>query len=259
MSDGTVHETMDEAHPHVLLVTLDKPPVNVLTEDIQEQLRKICDGIRERHDVRCMIITGGGDNAFIGGGDVRYLATRDADTVLQRSAVAHQTFQSLRNCVVPVIAAVNASAIGSGVCVAASCDIVVASEKARFALPEIDVGAMGGGRQLLEHMPDKVMRYMVMTGDRVDAHYMEKHGFVHQVVAQHQVLEAAYRIADRIAGKSPHLMRLKKQAVQLTGTMTLAEGFTVEQLLSAIALSHPDAREAALAILEKRKPVWSDR
>src|SRR5207244_5880639 len=121
--------------------------------------------------------------------------------------------------------AVNGYALGGGLVMVAQCDIVVAAETATFGLPEINVGVMGGTKHLARIVPEKVMRWMALTGNRVDAAFLQRLGAIYKVVAKEQVLDAALAVADEICAKSPAAVRLMKEVINLTEPMDLDNGY----------------------------------
>lgn len=257
MNDGAVHAVASPEHPGVLLVTIDRGPVNALSLAQFRRIRDLFSSIDELHpDARCVVLTGSG-KMFSAGADVKELAERTTESQMARSIVSRSSFDAIRRCPIPVIAAINGPAVGAGVVVASCCDIILASEAATFSLPEILVGVMGGTRHMARLVPDKIVRYLALTGRRVDARYLEKFGGIHEVTSADALLPSAFALAADIAKNSPSAVRLMKEAINLTEDMPLNEGYRVEQLFTTLASSMPDSKEAALAFLEKRKPVWS--
>jgi len=157
---------------------------------------------------------------------------------------------------VPVIGAINGPALGGGLAIVAQCDVIVAAETATFGLPEIDVGVMGGTKPLARMVPEKVMRWMALSGQRVTAAYLERLGVIHQVVPREKLLETALAAADEICAKSPAAVRLMKEVINLTEHMNLDDGYHVETYATAIISTHPDSKEAARAFKEKRPGVY---
>lgn len=243
-------------HPHVLLITIDRPPVNAMSLQAHGQLLAALRSVEADDGIRCVVLTGAGDRAFVAGGDVGELGAMDSASALVRTRVIRQVFDAIRRNPVPVIAAVNGHALGSGLVMVSQCDIIISAETATFGLPEINVGVMGGTKHLARIVPEKVMRWMSLTGNRVDAHYLHKLGVVQQVVARDQVLQAALKAADDICGKSPASVRLMKEVINLTESMNLDDGYHVETYATAIIKTHPDSMEAARAFKEKRPPAF---
>lgn len=249
-----------EAHPdhrHVLVATIDRPPVNAMGLALMRQMRDFFANVQETHpSARCIVLTGAGRN-FCGGADLKEMSVRTTEIYLGRSVVSRGMFDAIRRCQIPTVAAVNGAAIGAGVVIASCCDIVLASEAASFALPEVLVGVMGGARHMARMVPDKVVRYLALTGRRVDARTLATHGGIQEVTSPEALLPSAMALAADISQNSPSAVSLMKEAINLTEDMPLTEGYRVEQLFTTLASSMPDSMEATRAFLEKRKPVWS--
>ncbi len=246
-----------EGHPGVMHVVIDRPPVNAITLAAYREILGIFSTIADDPDVRCVVLSSACERAFIGGSDVNELKKLAPASAVDRSRTARRCFEAVRHTPVPVIAAVNGPAYGSGLAIVSVCDVVVCSERARFALPEINVGVMGGTKHLTRLVPLQMMRWMAFTGAKVDGHTLARIGSVHSVVPEDQLLAAAFAIADDIAAKSPAAVRMMKEAMDLTEEMDLGAGYHAEQLCTAIISSHPQAKEAASAFLEKRKPDFT--
>jgi len=259
MEDGDLLVESPSGHPGVLLVAIDRPPVNALSLTQFRRLGALFSSIGETHpDANCVVLTGSGPT-FSAGADVKELAERTTEGQIVRSVISRGAFDAIRRCPVPVICAVNGPAIGAGVVIASCSDIIIASDTATFSLPEILVGVMGGTRHMARLVPDKIVRYLALTGRKVDVRYLERFGGVHQITAPEDLLPAALALADDIAKNSPSATRLMKEAINLTEDMPLNEGYRVEQLFTTLASSLPDSKEAALAFVEKRKPSWSSK
>lgn len=251
-----IKQTRPQEHPNVLLVTIDRPPINAMSLAAHRELLAALRSVEADPDIRCVVLTGAGDRAFVAGGDVSELGAMDAASALERTRVIRQVFDAIRRNPVPVIAAVNGHALGGGLVMVSQCDIVFAADTATFGLPEINVGVMGGTKHLARIVPEKVMRWMALTGNRVDAAYLQRLGVVQQVLPRAQVLPAALQAAGEICAKSPASVRLMKEVINLTESMNLDDGYHVETYATAIIKTHPDSAEAAQAFREKRPPVF---
>lgn len=251
-----VHARRAPGNPQVLVLTIDRPPRNAMSLETHRELLAALRASDDDPQVRCVVLTGAGEKCFVAGGDVGELGAMDADSALVRTRVIRQVFDAIRRHRVPVVGAINGHALGSGLVMASQCDILVAAETATFGLPEIDVGVMGGTRHLARIVPEKVMRWMALTGGRMDAAALQRLGVVQLVLPREQVLPAAVDIAAGIAAKSPAAVRLMKEVINLTESMSLDDGYHVETYATAIISTHPDSKEAAAAFREKRPAVY---
>jgi enoyl-CoA hydratase len=160
---------------------------------------------------------------------------------------------------VPVIAAVNGPALGAGIAICASADIVIASERAVFALPEITVGMLGGGSHLARLIGPQRMRLSYYTSERLSAAEMYRLGGVARVVPHERLADEAMAIARDIASKSPLAVRLAKQALNRVEDLPLKEGYRLEQDYTMRLGLFEDTKEAMDAFLEKREPKFKGR
>jgi enoyl-CoA hydratase/carnithine racemase len=162
-------------------------------------------------------------------------------------------------CRKPVIAAINGAALGAGLGVAASCDILFASEKASVGLPEIDVGLLGGGRHTMRLFGHSLARRMMLTGYRVSGAELYRLGVVEACVAPDQLMETTLGLAREIASKSPIAIKLAKHTLNAIEEMTLRDGYRFEQNMTGELSKTEDSKEAMLAFVEKREPVFTGR
>lgn len=246
-----------EVADHIGLVTMDAPPVNAQNAQFNEELAYVFDCISDRSDVRVAILTGAG-KVFSAGADMR--ARGNLDDVGERwqhNRRARESYHSVRECTKPVIAAINGAALGAGLAVAASCDILVAVEEAVLGLPEIGVGLLGGGRHAQRLFPHSTLRRMMLTGYRVPGPELYRLGVVEACVPRSELIAKAREIAEEIATKSPFAIRLAKQSLNVIEDLSLRDGYRYEQNMTAQLSGHPDSKEAMAAFHEKRKPKFS--
>jgi len=247
----------DTENPGVRIVTMARPPVNALSIEMSRELDRLFRGFHADRGLRCVILTGEGERLFSAGADVKEISRRTTEIAIERSVVFRSTFDAIRQCPVPTIAAVNGLAIGAGLVIASCCDIVLAEESVEFSLPEVLIGVMGGARHATRFMSDKLVRYLAFTGERISARELKSLGEVREVLPRSALMPRAKAIARGIASRSPSSVRLMKEAINLTEDMSLNDGYRVEQLFTTLATSLPDAREASLAFIEKRPPNFA--
>jgi enoyl-CoA hydratase/carnithine racemase len=249
-----------EVQDYIATVTLDNPPVNAF--DSEWPLQETFDAMGERDDVRVVIITGAGTRAFCAGADVKRAAAAappGPGSGAGGSRRARENFNALVDCEVPVIGAINGPALGAGLAIAASCDYLIASERAVFGLPEIDVGLLGGARHFMRLFPQQVTRRANFTGLRIDAQEAYRLGAVVRVVPPDQLMEAALEDARLIAAKMPRGVKMAKAALNVIEQLDLKNGYRYEQTQTAILVRTEDAMEAKRAFAEKRPPRFTGR
>jgi enoyl-CoA hydratase len=170
-----------------------------------------------------------------------------------------EAFAAIYDSALPVIAAVRGVAVGTGVALAGSCDLVVAAEGARFSLPEIGVGVMGGAKHLSRLVPQGVVRRMHYTADLVPAEELVQYGGIVRIVPSEQLEQAATELAQRIARHSPVAIKIAKRSLNQIEFMDLKSGYQFEQGLTAELSAYDDAKEAVSAFFERREPQYTGK
>lgn len=249
-----------EIDAHVAVLTMDAPPVNALSKKLSDELTMVLDWISETDDVRAVVLTGAG-KAFCAGADLKGRAEviKGPGDLSAHSRRTRECFHAIRECAKPVVVAINGAALGSGLAIAASCDILVASEKAFMGLPEIDVGLLGGGRHAMRLFSHSRLRRMMLSGYRVDAQELLRMGVVEACTSAEELMPTALGIARAIASKAPLASRLAKQTLNAIEDMSLRDGYRYEQDMTAQIGKSEDAKEAQAAFREKRQPVFKGR
>lgn len=244
----------------VAIVTIDNPPVNAHSLQVLTELSHVFDTLSDNENVRVAVLTGQG-KIFCAGADIKARAGRTPapGDHWQNSRIAREAYHSIMECQKPVIAALNGPALGGGLAIAASCDILVASEKACLGLPEINVGLLGGGRHAQRLFSHSRLRRMMLTGLRVFGEELYRLGVVEEVTAPEGLMDCAMSIANEIAEKSPVAIKLAKHALNQIEEMTLRDGYRFEQTMTGEVSKSEDSKEAMKAFVEKRKPVFSGR
>ena len=245
---------------HVATLTMNAPPVNALTRTLNDELTMALDRISEMDEVRAVVLTAAG-KIFCAGADLKGRADviKGPGDLPAHSRRTRECFHAIRECAKPVVVAINGAALGAGLAMVASADILVASEKAQLGLPEVDVGLLGGCRHAMRLFPHSRLRRMAMTGMRVDGAELYRMGIVEACVAPEALMATAMEIARTIAAKSPVSTRMGKHALNTIEDMSLRDGYRYEQDMTAIIAKTDDAKEAQAAFREKRAPVFQGR
>jgi enoyl-CoA hydratase/carnithine racemase len=244
----------------IATVTISNPPVNAQNDLSQEELIFTMDCLSDQDDVRVVILTGEG-RAFCAGVDIKARAGKTWEQGARRrnQRSARESYHSVRECTKPVIGAINGAALGAGLAIVASCDILIASEVAAVGLPEVTVGLMGGCRHAMQLFGRSNVRRMMLTGDRVDGKELLRLGIVEACVPPDQLMTTARTLAMRMAGHSPLAAQLAKQSLNNIEQLSLRDGYRYEQEMTLQLARTEDAREAMLAFVEKRAPVFVGR
>lgn len=242
---------------HIAVVTMDHPPVNAQNAQFNVEMAYAFDMLSDRRDARVVVLTGAG-KIFSAGADLKARPDRSQPGERwQHNRRARESYHAVRECTKPVIAAINGAALGAGLAVAASCDILLCANEAVLGLPEIDVGLLGGGKHTQRLFPHSTLRRMMLTGYRVPGPELYRLGVVEASVPRAELMEHALVIAGEIAGKSPAAIRLAKRTLNTIEDMTLRDGYRYEQNMTTELGEHPDSAEAQAAFREKRKPKFS--
>ncbi|MFT6583073.1 MAG: enoyl-CoA hydratase/carnithine racemase [Alphaproteobacteria bacterium] len=249
-----------EVSDFVALVTMDNPPVNAQNTQFHHEMMLTFDTLSDRDDIRVVVLTGAGKN-FSAGADIKGRSgkTRGPGEAWQHNRNARECFHSIMECRKPVIGAVNGVALGAGLAVAASCDILFAAENTLVGLPEINVGLLGGGRHAMRLFGHSTVRRMMFTGYRIPGLELYRLGVVEGCVAPEDLLDTAMEMARDIASKSPIAMGLAKEALNAIEEMSLRDGYRYEQNKTTALSKFEDSSEAMLAFAEKRAPVFKGR
>jgi enoyl-CoA hydratase len=226
------------------------PPVNAFNSAGWIAIAAELNALGENPDVRAIIIAAEG-RGFCAGVDIKELAANSA-MITRVNKGNYDTFKAIHRNPKPVIVAVHGFVLGGGIGISGAADVLVASECATFAVPEVDRGAMGGGAHLQRMFPVQKVRYMYFTGEPIDAQEAYRLGAVEKVVPRDQLLDTARDIARKIAIKSPRMVQLAKEALNGIEDGNLEDKYRWEQGFTQEAYADPDSQEAKTAFVEKR-------
>jgi enoyl-CoA hydratase len=236
------------------IVTLNRPKVlNALNPALMKELAEALETLDGDPELRVIILTGGEEN-FAAGADIKEMVTRDAVQMMQ--GVHGNAWQRIRKITKPMIAAVSGYALGGGCELVMCCDIVIASESAKFGQPEIKLGIIpgAGGTQRLPRVVGKHRAMeMVLLGNFIDATQAERWGLVNRVVPKGQVIAEAKKLAAELAKRPPLAVKMAKQAILHGLNVDLESGLVIESQCFNLLFATEDKTEGMKAFIEKRE------
>jgi enoyl-CoA hydratase len=227
-----------------------KAPVNALDSIEWQALADTINELGANPETRVIVIRAEG-RGFCAGVDIKEL-DQYPERIVAVNRGNYETFKAVHRCSVPVIVAVHGFVLGGGIGITGAADIVLASECATFALPEVDRGAMGGGAHLQRLFPVQKVRYLFFTGDKIGAREAAQYGFIERVLPKEQLRAAAMEIAEKIAAKSPAMIRIAKEALNGIEDGNLEDKYRWEQGFTLQAYTTADSAETRRAFVEKR-------
>ena len=247
---------LEQPDPGIYLLTVNRPQaLNALNAATLDELADAIAQVAQDAGARVLLVTGAGDKAFVAGADIGAMQSMSALEAQAFSAQGMRVMHALEALPVPVIALVNGYALGGGCELAMSCDWIVASERATFGQPEVNLGippGFGGTQRLARLVGRALALELIVTARQVKADEALRIGLVNQIVPGAQLREKGLEIARVIAAKAPVAVRAAKQAVQRGLDLDLANGCVLESSLFALAFGSADRTEGMSAFLEKR-------
>ena len=253
---------LEERHGRVAILTVNRPDkLNALSQQVRDEMVARLAALETDDGVGVVVVTGAGEKSFVAGADIAEFAGRAP--LDQRHAMrSPRIFDVMSSFGKPVIAMINGFCLGGGCEMAASCDLRVASEKARFGQPEIKLGLIpgGGGTQRLPRLigHGQTMR-LVLTGEMIPADEALRIGLVELVVPHDELRARTLAIAETIAAMSPLTLRIAKEAVNASRELPLEAGLRYERDLFCLCFSSQDMAEGVQAFLDKRPARWQGR
>lgn len=245
-----------DVQDHLAAVTLNKPPVNALNLEMYGEITDTFRGINENSDVWAVLFRAEG-RFFSAGNDVSDFSGVYDLAYIQKIDAA---IQSVFACKVPVVAAVQGAAIGGGFTMVSACDIVVAAEKTKFSIPEARLGKVGGSAGASFSLPQKVVRYMALTGDTLLAEELAPYGFIRKIVPREELDATAYSIARKILANPPLSVRYTKESLnRVYEEAAQLKKIPLDHQVSLKIADTEDSKEALRAFAEKRAPKYMGR
>jgi enoyl-CoA hydratase/carnithine racemase len=250
-----------EVENRILIIYLqDEKTRNAMSLDVIQQLTSIFNEASDSKEIGCIILTSAIDGIFSSGANLKELYKFSILEMREYQDILEKLENSIEFNKKPVIAAVNGYALGGGNEICLCCDFVIASEKAKFGQPEINIGilpGMGGVQRLIRHIGILKAKELVMTGRMIDAYEAEKIGLVNKVVHHEKLMEEAKKLASELIGKPKLALWMAKHQINTAREADLRTALLLEKAIVNFLFGTPDKEEGMKAFIEKRKPKFS--
>ncbi|MEO6566420.1 MAG: enoyl-CoA hydratase-related protein [Casimicrobiaceae bacterium] len=254
---------LEEREPGIWLLTVNRPKaLNALAPQVLDDIAAATREVGSHAGARCLLVTGAGDRAFIAGADIAAMSAMPVLDGRDFALKGHATLRAFEMAAFPVIALVNGFALGGGCELALACDFIVASDKATFGQPEVNLGicpGFGGSQRLTRVVGKSMALELVLTGRMVKADEALRIGLANHVVPAEALLDKGLELARMIATKGPLAVKFTKHLVQHGQDMDLANANVFEADVFALLCATEDKREGMAAFLAKRAPAFTGR
>ncbi|ABK62010.1 MULTISPECIES: short-chain-enoyl-CoA hydratase [Clostridium] len=239
------------------IVTINRPKaLNALNTETLNELDLVLDEIENDDNVYAVIVTGAGEKAFVAGADISEMKDKSVLEARKFGLLGNRIFRKVETLGKPVIAAVNGFALGGGCELSMSCDIRIASEKAKFGQPEVSLGitpGFGGTQRLARLVGMGMAKELIYSAKNINAEEALRIGLVNKVVAPENLMEEAKKLANQIAGRAPIAVRLCKQAINRGIQVDIDTAINIEAEIFGECFSTEDQKDAMTAFVEKKK------
>ena len=247
----------------VAVVTIDRPDcLNALNSQVFREISATLQEVEANDQVRVVILTGAGDKAFAAGADIAQMVHENGKQGKELALLTHQAGDLLENIRQVTIAAVNGYALGGGCELALCCDIIIASKKAKFGLPEAKLGIIPtymGTQRLPRAIGTLKAKELMFTARFVDGEEAASIGLANLCVEPEELLPKAEEMMTTILSRGPLSIRYMKQAVNRGFDMPFADACEYERALGGLCLASDDCAEGVAAFVEKRDPVFKNQ
>ncbi len=231
--------------------------LNALNKQVLLDLEVLLEHLAERGDLRALLLTGDGDKAFVAGADIKEMESLSSEQARNMAVYGQSLLQKIEDLPCPVICVMNGFALGGGLELALACDFIIASNRAKWGLPEVTLGLIpgyGGTQRLSRNLGRALARRVALSGELFSAQQGYEWGLFAQIVESSELMASALKLAETLAQRAPLAVAWVKKAVNHGADLTLAEGLKVEAELFARTFATQDHNEGIQAFVEKRAP-----
>ncbi len=247
----------------VATLTVDRPKsLNAINAQTLRELEEALNQVAEHPDARALIVTGGGEKAFVAGADIAEMQNFSVAQALDLSRLGHRVMAKLEALAVPTIAAVNGFALGGGCELALACDFIYASEKAKFGLPEVTLAVIpgfGGTQRLTRLLGRARAKELIFTGELIDAAKAKELGLALEVLPVDRLMPHCVEVAQKIAKRGPLAIAAAKRVIERGADVPLSQANELEAQAFGEVFGTADQKEGMTAFLAKRPAVFQKK
>lgn len=246
-----------EKQNSVAVITINRPQaLNALNDEVLNELYSVLKQVDDDRNIKALVLTGAGEKAFVAGADIKVFENMEPRNAVIFAEKGQKIFRFLEVLRVPVIAAVNGFALGGGCELALACDFIIASQKAKFGLPEVTLGLIpgfGGTQRLARYIGLGRARELTYTGRMITADEAFQMGLVNRVVEPEKLMDTVFEVANQICERAPIAITKVKEAINMGYEMPIDEGLAGERQVFSELFRTQDLKEGVKAFIEKRK------
>jgi len=257
MADEVIQSRVDGDIAEIVISRQEN--LNALNVDVIQSLLLVLEKLQKETPVKCAVITGAGDKAFVAGADIALLQQLGKRPAADYIEHGQRLMRAIETASFPVLAAVNGYALGGGLELALACDIILASQSAQFGAPEVNLSIIpgfGGTQRLIQRCGIGAARRLILTGDMIDAHEAKAIGLADVVAPEGSLQETSWKMAQNIASKGPIAIREAKRLLRSSQEQLLLSGLQLEVEAFLKTFDTADREEGMLAFMQKRKPKF---
>ena len=239
------------------VIKINRPKaLNALNRKVLEELNKSIKELNKKNEIKAIVITGKGKKAFVAGADIAAMKSMNSFEAEDFAKLGQDTFSLIENCPKPIIAAINGFALGGGCELAMACDLRIAADNAKFGQPEITLGIIpgfSGTQRMPKLIGEAKAKELIFTGENINADEAVKLGLINKKVSQEELMEEVKNLVKKIIDKSPLIMKLAKESINVGMHMDIEKGSDLEKNLFSLCFTTHDQKEGMDAFLNKRK------
>lgn len=248
---------LTEVHDSIVFIKINRPDrLNAINPEVLKEINGLLDAIEIERDSKVVVITGNGDKSFVVGNDLDQLSKLTTVQAYEQMRQGQKMCLKIHQYPKPIIAMVNGYSLGGGFELALSCDLIIASDTAKFGFPEINLNTMpgwGGTQLAAKKFGLNKAKEMIFTGKKYSANSLQQFGVINKVVQHNELKTSTLEIAKEISAKEPFPLKMAKSTINLGQEIDVDKGFQLEAQAYAVNFSNPHVTEGFNRFLKQEK------